>query len=62
MDAALSWHIEAGHMPAECLWIEVELPPVPKIGTLRALAERGGFPRSFIDELDVDVPKDNDHE
>lgn len=49
MDAALCWHLEAGHLPAECLWIEAELPPIPDFATLQAQAERGEFPRSLLD-------------
>jgi hypothetical protein len=55
MDAALSWHIEAGHMPAECLWAEIDLPPVPDVATLRGLAQRGEFPKNWVDELDADA-------
>ena len=53
MSAALSWHIEAGHLPAECLWIEVELPPIPDVRTIRARAELGEFPKSFVAEMDA---------
>lgn len=49
MDAALSWHIVSGHMPAECLWVEVDLPPLPSLTVLRAKAEVGEFPKSFIE-------------
>lgn len=52
MDAALSWHLEAGHLPAECLWIEVELPPIPDLATIKAAVERGEFSRSFVEEMD----------
>lgn len=31
MDAAIGWHIEAGYMPAQCLWVEVLLPDIPPI-------------------------------
>lgn len=53
MDAALCWHIESGHLPAECLWVEVELPPIPDLATVRGMAERGEFPKSFVEEMDA---------
>jgi hypothetical protein len=53
MDAALGWHLEAGHLPAVCHWVEVDLPPIPDIGTLRAKADAYEFPKSFIEEMDA---------
>ncbi len=53
MDAALSWHLEAGHLPAATYWATIELPPLPTIPELRALAEAGAFPKSFVDEMDA---------
>lgn len=38
MDAAIGWHIEAGYMPAATYWIEAELPSLPQVPTIRALA------------------------
>lgn len=54
MSAALSWHLEAGHLPAATYWAEVDLPPLPTIPELRAKAEAGEFPKSFIEEMDSD--------
>jgi hypothetical protein len=51
MDAALSYHLEAGRLPAAAYWVNVELPPLPEIPELRALVERGEFPRSFLDSI-----------
>ncbi len=31
MDAAISWHIEGGNLPAGFYWAEIELPPCPEI-------------------------------
>lgn len=37
MDAAISWHLEAGYQPAACYWAEVNLPPVPPTPELVAI-------------------------
>lgn len=55
MGAAISWHIEAGHLPAATYWVEAELPPIPTIPELRARAVAGEFPRSFVAEMDGDL-------
>lgn len=52
MDAALSWHLEAGHLPAATYWASVELPPIPTVPELRAKAEAWQFPKSFIEDMD----------
>jgi len=52
MSAAIGWHLEAGHLPAATCWVVADLPPIPTIPELRALAERREFPRSFVDEMD----------
>jgi hypothetical protein len=52
MNAAIGWSIEAGYLPAAHYWVTVELPPIPTIPELRAQAERGEFPKSFIEEMD----------
>lgn len=52
MSAALSWHMEAGHLPAASYWVDVELPTLPTIPELKAKAEAHEFPKSFIDEID----------
>lgn len=53
MSAALSWHLEAGHLPAASYWTDVELPALPTIPELRAKAEAGEFPKSWIEEMDA---------
>lgn len=58
MDAAISWHLEAGYLPVACYWAEVELPPVPSIPELRASAEQGQFPKSFLDDMEAEAGHD----
>ncbi len=53
MNAAITWHLESGHIPSECLWVEVELPPIPDFPSIRAKAEAGHFPKSFMAEMDA---------
>lgn len=53
MSAAICWHMEAGHIPAARYWVEVDLPEPPTIQELRAKAEAGEFPKSFIEEMDA---------
>lgn len=53
MTAAMSWHLEAGHLPVARYWVWVELPPLPTIPDLKAKAEVSEFPRSFIEEMDA---------
>lgn len=36
MDAATSFHLEAGYLPVACYWIEADLPPIPDVPTVRA--------------------------
>lgn len=55
MSAAISWHLEAGHLPAATYWADVELPPVPTIPELRARAAAGEFPKSIIADFDADL-------
>lgn len=52
MSAALCWHLEAGHLAAATYWVTAALPPVPTIPELRAKADRGEFPKSFIEDVD----------
>lgn len=52
MDQAMSWHLEAGHLPAQLLWAVVDLPAIPTIPELRAAADAGQFPRSLIEDMD----------
>ncbi len=33
--AAMSWHLEAGHLPAATYWVEIELPDPPTVPGLR---------------------------
>jgi hypothetical protein len=42
MDAAISWHIEAGYMPAATYWAAVEMPVLPEVATLTAILEDEG--------------------
>lgn len=53
MEAAICFHLEAGYQPAATYWVTVELPPVPTIPELRALADKGEFPKSIIAEWDA---------
>lgn len=50
MNAALGWHLEAGHIPADVFWATINLPPIPDIPELAAQAERGEYPKSWIEE------------
>lgn len=52
MDAAMSWHLEAGHLPVARYWVIAEIPAPPTIPELRAKAEAGEFPKSFVEEMD----------
>ena len=51
MDAALSYHLEAGHIPAASYWITVELPPLPTIPELQAAVRACEFPQSFLNTI-----------
>jgi hypothetical protein len=39
MDAAISFHLEAGWAPAACYWVDTTIPSVPAIPVLTATAE-----------------------
>jgi hypothetical protein len=62
MDAAMSWHLEAGHLPAALYWVEIELPPVPTIPELRAKVAVGEFPKTLIAEWDAPEPVITQHQ
>lgn len=49
MDAAISYHLEAGYLPAAIYWAEVELPPIPTVTEIRAKATAGTFPKSLLE-------------
>ena len=53
LSQVLTWCLEAGHIPAQCFWLHVDLPPVPKPGEMIAKAEAGEFPKSFIVDMDA---------
>jgi len=53
MDAAISWHIEAGWLPAACYWIHAKVPPAPSIPELRAQVGNGSFPKQFLEDMEV---------
>lgn len=40
MDAALSFSLEAGHIPVAAYWANIELPPLPDVPELVAAARR----------------------
>jgi hypothetical protein len=39
MDAAISYHIEAGWSPAACHWVEAPIPAIPPIPVVPATVE-----------------------
>jgi hypothetical protein len=61
MDAAMSWHLEAGHLPAAIYWAEVDLPPVPSIPELRTKTAAGEFPKTLLAEWDSEHPVITQH-
>lgn len=58
MDAAMSWHLEAGHLPAAIYWVEADIPPAPTVPELRAKAIAGEFPKTLLAEWDAPDPED----
>lgn len=52
MDAALCFHLEAGHLPVACYWITADIPAIPPIAELRAQAERGEIPKATVEAID----------
>ena len=58
MDAAMSWHLEAGRLPAAIYWADVKLPPIPTIPQLRAQVANGTFPKTLLAEWDAPDPED----
>lgn len=51
MDAAVSWHLEAGWLPIACYWVDANIPPAPSLPQLKAQVSNGSFPKQFFDDL-----------
>lgn len=47
MDAAISYGLEAGYLPAHCLWVDVDLPAMPNEQTEKGSATEIPIPEKW---------------